>query len=94
MEPIVLSFAIERIMRSLVLDSVYLHCGISPLTTEVRMDVKQVMLQIARIKRQRDLVKASLIPEAAKAKLLKDLDAQEAQLAADVVADSDKKGAK
>lgn len=58
------------------------------------MDVKQVMLQIARIKRQRDLVKASLIPENAKRKLLSDLDVQEAQLASDIIAETDKVNAK
>lgn len=51
----------------------------------VMYDVAHVMREVAKIKRQRDLVKGSLIPQDAKDKLLRDLDAQERAIAASVV---------
>lgn len=51
-------------------------------------NVTDVVSMLAKIKRERDLVKSSAITDAAKAKLLVQLDALEAKLSAEVEAEA------
>lgn len=55
-------------------------------------DVAHVMREVAKIKRHRGLVEASLIADEAKKRLLADLDEQERKLSASVI--EQPKGAK
>lgn len=57
-------------------------------------DVAQVMREMAKLKRQRELVRGALVAEPVKAKLLADLDEAERKLAAGVLVDAPKGASK